>query len=62
MKKFDIYDLVGSYHYKQVVKNPKYREYFSPASRKWTEEDTIKFQQFLKNLEDMSEDKNTPKE
>jgi hypothetical protein len=56
MKKFDVFDLVGSYHYKQVANNEKYRECFS---QKGQEFDRDKFLQFLKNLEDMSEDNNT---
>lgn len=62
MKKFDIFDLVGSYHYKQVANNPRYREAIAPMSKNWTEEDRDKFLQFLKNLEDMSEENNKSKE
>lgn len=56
MKKFDVFDMVGSYHYKQVANNERYRECFS--EQKWTEEDRDKFLQYLQNLELMNEENN----
>ena len=54
-----IFEMIGKYHYQQVAENKHYRKAYDPSNN-WTEEDSSKFQQFLKNLEDMNEDKNDP--
>jgi len=51
-----IFELVGKYHYGQVVSNKRYRDAVNPNPD--VDIDVEKFKEFLKRLDDMNEDKN----